>query len=95
MFAEIQGGNPLPAFIVGIVILGLLTFAFMTAVRVWRRSSNPSTDLPSVHIDPAITELRARFARGEIGDDEYSRKARLLGYPTPAVADEHSTPGSI
>lgn len=95
MFAELQGGNAFPAFIVVIVILGLLVFAFMTAVRVWRQSSSPSTDSTSASIDPAITELRVRFARGEIGEDEYSRRASLLGYPTPSVAGEHSTPDSI
>jgi uncharacterized membrane protein len=93
MFAELQGGNGLPAFIVVIVILGLLVFAFMTAVRVWRQSNNSTTD--STSVDPAIAELRVRFARGEIGEDEYSRKASLLGYPTPSVVGEQSTPDSI
>ena len=95
MVAELQGGNALPAFIVATVILGLLVFACMTGVRVWRQSSSPSTDSTSASIDPAITELRVRFARGEIGEDEYSRRASLLGYPTPSVAGEHSTPDSI
>ena len=94
MFAEIQGGNALPAFIVVIVILGLSIFAFTTAARVWR-SSSTSTNSPSASIDPAITKLRVRFARGEIGDVEYLRRASLLGYPTPSVADEHLTPDSI
>jgi uncharacterized membrane protein len=97
MFASgntLEGGNALPASIVVIVILGLLIFACMTAIRVWRRGST-STETASVDGDPAITELKARFARGEIGDDEYLRKTRLLGLATPLAADEHSTPHSI
>jgi len=100
MFAEIygantlQGGNALPAFIGVIVISGLMIFAFMTAVRVWRsRSTSPGS--PSASIDPAMTELRVRLARGEIGDEEYSRKASLHGYPTPLIADELSKPDPI
>jgi uncharacterized membrane protein len=99
MLAEIQGGNPLPAFIVVIVILGLLIFAFMTAVRVWRQTGSPSSDMPSlqppsVPTDPAFAELRERLARGEIGEDECLRKARLLGYPTPAVLEDQPRHGS-
>lgn len=98
VLVEIQGGNPVPALIVAILLLGLLVFALMTAIRVWRRGDGPSSDVPflqkpSIHTDPAVAELRARFARGEIGDDEYGRQASLLGHPPPADADERSTPG--
>jgi len=98
VFVEIQGGNPFPSLVVLILLVGLLLFALVTAFRVWgrgdgRSSEVPSSEMPSIHADPALAELRARFARGEIGDDEYERKAGLLGYPPPAIADQRSTPG--
>jgi hypothetical protein len=35
---------------------------------------------PGPPIDPALTELRIRYARGDIDWDEYSRRAANLGY---------------
>jgi len=35
---------------------------------------------PGPSIDPALTELRIRYARGDIDWDEYSRRAANLGY---------------
>ena len=32
-------------------------------------------------VDPALGELRLRYARGEIDRDEYARRAGDLGYP--------------
>ena len=95
MFAAIHGSNPFPAFIVVLVILGLQVFALMTAVRYWRQSNGSTSTSPSGPVDPAITELRLRFARSDIGEDEYARMAGLLGYPPPSVADEHLPIDSI
>ena len=100
MFTMISGGKSVLPVVVFVVIVGLVIFAIMTALRVWRLGSNPSRDLgsaqqPPGQADPAFVELRARFARGEIDEDEYSHKARLLGYPLPVTQDEQSSPESI
>jgi uncharacterized membrane protein len=45
--------------------------------------------------DPAVETLRLRFARGEIGADEYaSRAAQLSGAITPASSPPPAQPGS-
>ena len=33
--------------------------------------------------DPALTELRTRYARGDISFDEYVERAGRLGFPIP------------
>ena len=38
---------------------------------------------PRSAFDPALNELRVRYARGEVSRDEYLRAARDLGAPTP------------
>ncbi len=100
MLTMISGGNSVLPVVVFVVIVGLVIFAVMTALRVWRLDSHPARDLssaqqPQAEVDPAYVELRARLARGEIDEDEYSRKARLLGYPLPVTQDEQSSPESI
>jgi len=103
MLAEVHGGdflvpsgNPLPAIIVVIVVLGLLTFASIAAVRMSRRGGTPASGespsrQPSDQVDPALAELKEQFVRGEVGEDEYLRKVSLLGYPTPGATTEPST----
>jgi uncharacterized membrane protein len=34
-------------------------------------------------VDPALTELRVRYARGDISWEEFSRRAANLGYSQP------------
>jgi uncharacterized membrane protein len=41
----------------------------------------PFGALHGAPVDPALGELRLRYARGEIDRDEYARRAGDLGYP--------------
>jgi hypothetical protein len=91
-------------------LLPFLLFLVMIGVVIWavlRFTSRPVmagaagvVDTPLGHAamaparDPAIEELRIRYARGELGRDDFSQRMRDLGSPdvgpaqTAAVADE-------
>jgi len=75
-----------------VVLVGLLVVGIVALVRLWSRPRPPaaagSALPPSRGIDPAITELRVRYARGDIDWGEFSRMAGHLGYPVaPAPGD--------
>jgi uncharacterized membrane protein len=70
------------ALLAALVVLGVIA-----VVRMW---SNPRRAAPfqggtppGPPIDPALTELRVRYARGDITWDEYAQRAHNLGYPPP------------
>jgi uncharacterized membrane protein len=71
----------LVALLVLLILVGLLALGFVALVRRRRRPIDdqwaPST--PKSKSDPALNELRSRFARGEISEDEFMRHERLLG----------------
>ncbi|HXQ19549.1 MAG TPA: hypothetical protein VN781_07945 [Acidimicrobiales bacterium] len=73
------------AFLAALVILGVLAL-----VRLWVHPHGPAPFHPGMVAgphgppgDPALGELRLRYARGDITWDEYSSRARNLGYPIP------------
>ena len=43
--------------------------------------------------DPALAELRVRYARGEITWDDYVQRARNLGYPVAPPSGPDAGPG--
>jgi hypothetical protein len=48
--------------------------------------------VPAAQYDPVITELRLRYARGEIARDEYLQRAADLGYrPAPVDSAGYGT----
>lgn len=49
----------------------------------------PSASSP---LDPALGELRVRYARGEISWEEYAHRAANLGYPAPPYPGAGPTP---
>ncbi len=69
-----------------LLIAGLVAVAVMFALRLADRPpvGPGSTGPPSPGSDPAVDELRLRYARGELSRDDYVRRARDLGTPVPA-----------
>jgi len=80
-----------------IVVAALVAVGVVLLVRTWRNP--PGRPMPS-HFgatagppaDPALNELRMRYARGDITWDEYSQRARHLGYPVPPDAGSTGAP---
>jgi uncharacterized membrane protein len=82
-------GLLLAALVLVLIVLGVV--AIVTLLRGQRRQAAAgggswaplgATGAP---YDPVIVELRLRYARGEIGRDEYMQRAADLGYrPGPA-----------
>jgi len=70
-------------FVVFVVMAVLVAVA---VVRWWRspghdRATTHTRPLPGSGIEPALAELRMRYARGEITWEEYAQRATNLGYP--------------
>jgi putative membrane protein len=58
-----------------LAIIGLLAYAAVTLGRRRRATAGPvGPDLE----DPAMADLRARFARGEIDEAEYQNRRAIL-----------------
>jgi len=80
------------------LFLVLVVLAVVAVVRLWRRPGGPyAWQGPTAgHVDPAITELRVRYARGEISRDEYLQRSFDLGAPmgtAPAAPPYAAPPG--
>jgi uncharacterized membrane protein len=60
-----------------LAIIGLLAYG---AVTLGRRRRAPAVAGPDVE-DPALADLRTRFARGEIDEAEYQRRRSVLQGP--------------
>ena len=90
---------PGPGFHHGPGAFGWLLFAVMAAflvvavialLRLWRRPPGmgsgprpwPRPGGPW-GVDPALTELRVRYARGEITWEDFAERAARLGHPVP------------
>jgi putative membrane protein len=78
-----HGGHPVLG---GLIVLLLLAAVVLGALSLWRSYRNPpaqNVSAPPVR-DPALAELRLRYARGEVDRDEYLRRAADLGDVPPA-----------
>ncbi len=79
-------------------LLGLALIALAVVAVVWAvRGSDLRPGRWPAHFgsDRALEELRRRYAAGEIEEEEYQRRLRVLGYPgvgTPGGAA--SSPGA-
>jgi uncharacterized membrane protein len=80
------------ALLAALVVLGAIA-----VVRLWRNP--PGRPAPFLRgtpqipaIDPALSELRVRYARGDINWDEYAQRARNLGYPLSPPTSPGSDP---
>lgn len=77
-FDGMMGGFGLTGWLINVLLLvGLLALVVWVAARVFpnqRSGGGPS----GTRTDPAEEVLRARFARGEIGVEEYEGSLRVL-----------------
>ena len=78
-------GPYLPAWVALALLLALVVIGALAVARLW---SGPRGRIGASHVgptfppvDPALTELRVRYARGEFAADEYRRRLADLGYP--------------
>jgi uncharacterized membrane protein len=85
-------GHPAHHPVLGILFLVLLgalvVLGVLAVIRLWKTRPLPpgSVSADASHgpaVDPALTEVRMRYARGEITSDEYLQRVAGLGYPLP------------
>jgi uncharacterized membrane protein len=66
------------------LVIAALALGVVALVRMWRfpgsRSQNRSWPASDPRLDPALTELRIRYARGELSWEEYAQRAANLGF---------------
>lgn len=84
------------ALLAALVVLGVIAL-----VRMWSHPQGRFTHVqpgppPTPPVDPALTELRVRYARGEISWEDYVKRAGDLGYPVYGGAGREpgAPPGS-
>jgi uncharacterized membrane protein len=74
------------------LVAALFVLGVIALVRIWGTPHRHGTAFPAetpraAAADPAITELRVRYARGDITWDDYVQRSHNLGYPiTPTTA---------
>jgi len=100
MFRYGPGGfhHPVFAALLLALLAALVVLGVIAVVRMWRY---PLRRPASLHrgapqgppIDPALTELRVRYARGDIDWDEYARRASHLGFSLPPATSPGSDAG--
>jgi uncharacterized membrane protein len=71
-----------------VLLVALLVLAIIALVRFWRTRPGHTSPVPpgtpqGQAVDPALTELRIGYARGEMTSDEYLQRASHLGYQRP------------
>jgi len=68
-----------------ILLVAVVALGVVLVVREWGRGrpSQASGTPQAQPFDPALAELRMRYARGEISWEEYAQRASGLGYPMP------------
>ena len=80
--------HPVFGVLLLILLVALLVLGIIALVRFWRtRPGYASPVAPGSPqgqaVDPALAELRIRYARGEMTSDEYLQRASHLGYQRP------------
>ena len=79
------GGHPWFGFLLLVLLAAGVTLAALTLWRAYRPGATVVTAAPpsAPPRDPALAELRLRYARGEIDRDEYLQRATDLGDLVP------------
>jgi len=79
-----HSGHGLFAWLALLLLAVLVGLAIYALIRVAKRrpSGMAPTISPVSPADPALHELRVRYARGDVGRDEYLQKAADLGEPS-------------
>ena len=80
------------ALFAALVVLGVIAVVRMRRNPHGRPAPFQRGTPPGPAIDPALTELRVRYARGDIDWDEYAQRASNLGYPLPRATGPGSDP---
>ena len=83
-----QAHHPVFGILLVVLVGALLVLAVLAVVRLWKPRPGHPGPVPTgagagPTADPALTELRMRYARGEITSDEYRQRVAGLGYPPP------------
>jgi putative membrane protein len=77
-------GHPFLALLLVLAIVALVCLAVVWAFRL-RRAARPSAPAAGALLrDPALESVRMRYARGEIGRDEFLQASADLGAPLAA-----------
>jgi uncharacterized membrane protein len=86
VFVQVHhGGHRALWLLLLILFLALAVLALAWLVRLLRGGGpGPSGKVPAT--DAAVESVRLRYARGEIGRDEFVRVSSDLGVPPPAPA---------
>ena len=84
-------------------LLPIVLFLVAVGVAIWavlRFTPRPAVGAIAPGRDPAVEELRIRYARGELARDDFAQRMRDLGspdigpaQPIPTPADEPPAPG--
>jgi putative membrane protein len=82
-------------------LLPFLMFLVLIGVGIWAvlrftsrpvMAAGPATAGPPMR-DAAVEELRIRYARGELGRDDFAQRMRDLGHPDIGPARTNAFPG--
>ena len=93
--------HPVIGILLLVLLVAVLVLAIIALVRFWKTHPGHASSTPPGwlhghgHADPALTELRMRFARGEITSDEYRQRASHLGYQVPAGENPGGPPPEV
>jgi uncharacterized membrane protein len=79
------------ALLVGLLVVGIILVVRMSRNPRWR-PARPAMGAGPGPVDPAFTELRIRYARGEITWDDYAQRAGALGFPVPPATGPGAAP---
>jgi uncharacterized membrane protein len=93
-FAEHHGGGPAWHWALLFLFLLVLGSMFVWMVLQSRRKPRAAVPAGASAVDPALEELRLRYARGEVGRDEFvTTEADLRGIaPAPPAPEPPATP---
>ena len=100
MFHFFHGAHRGPhifAWLIIAVLIAAVVFGVIALTRSLRRpqrgmQGGESWSAPGPQSDPALTELRVRYARGDITWDDYVQRAANLGHPIAPGADRPGDP---
>ena len=83
-------GHPFVALLMFLVVVGLIVWAVLYVTS--HRSAPPAIASGPPPRDPAVEELRIRYARGEMTSDEFAQRSRNLGGGPPAGSAPPAAP---
>ncbi|HXQ91260.1 MAG TPA: SHOCT domain-containing protein, partial [Acidimicrobiales bacterium] len=92
-------GHALFAWFFLALVGALVALGVLAVILLWRRAARTGPfrgvgSVPAAPSDPAVAEVRMRYARGEISSEDYARRLADLGYPM-APGQWPPVPGSV